>query len=459
MDRLPPHNRDAERALLGSMLRDNQIIPEVVNLVRGDHFYVFAHQKIFEAMAKLNVEQGKPADLITIFEHLSGERVDPKNPQSPRLIDEVGSETYLADLFDAAPSAAHYAQYADIIRQKAIVLNLIHACSELQADAYDQTQAPTELLDSAERRILEIAEMGITGDTVTLEQAMREAYHRLDQRKKRGDQELSGIATGFLDLDNLTAGFQNNELIVLAARPSVGKTAFALNIARHVVVEEGLPVLFVSLEQARIELAERLLCCQARVDSHRLRRGHLSSDDETKIMEAGGILSEAKLFIDDTPGQNMLRIAANARRLKKRHDLRLVMIDYLQLIDPDDRRDSRQEQVAGISRRLKFLARELKLPVVALAQVNRSSEDRQDHRPRLSDLRESGAIEQDADTVMMLHRPDYHEPGQQEGLVEVIVAKQRNGPTGEVSLMYVKQYMRFENFAVEHSGGYAATGI
>jgi replicative DNA helicase len=189
------------------------------------------------------------------------------------------------------------------------------------------------------------------------------------------------------------------------------------------------------------------------VDSHRLRRGHLSSDDETKIMEAGGTLSEAKLFIDDTPGQSMLRIAANARRLKKRHDIRLVIIDYLQLIDPDDRRESRQEQVAGISRRLKFLARELKLPVVALAQVNRSSEDRTDHRPRLSDLRESGAIEQDADTVMMLHRPDYHEPGQNEGLVEVIVAKQRNGPTGEVSLMYVKQYMRFENFAVEHSSG------
>jgi replicative DNA helicase len=373
-------------------------------------------------------------------------------------MDDVGGHGYLAELIDAAPSAAHYRQYADIIRQKAIVRNLIHACTELQAEAFDQSQPPTELLDNAERRILEIAEMGITGDTVTLHDAIHEAWRRLDQRKQRGDHEFSGIATGYLDLDNLTAGFQNSELIILAARPSVGKTAFALNIARHVVVEEGLPVLFVSLEQARVELAERLLCCQAQVDSHRLRRGHLSSDDETKIMEAGSVLSESKLFIDDTPGQSMLRIAANARRLKKRHDIRLVMIDYLQLIDPDDRRESRQEQVAGISRRLKFLARELKVPVVALAQVNRSSEDRQDHRPRLSDLRESGAIEQDADTVMMLHRPDYHEPGQHEGLVEVIIAKQRNGPTGEVSLMYVKQFMRFENFAVEHSG-FAAGGI
>ena len=244
---------------------------------------------------------------------------------------------------------------------------------------------------------------------------------------------------------------QNSELIIVAARPSVGKTSFALNVVRHVVVEERLPVLFVSLEQARVELAERLLCCQARVDSHRLRKGHLNSDEIDKLFEAGDVLSKASLFIDDTPGQNMLRIAANARRLKLRHELRLVVIDYLQLIDPDDKRDSRQEQVAAISRRLKFLARELEVPVMALAQVNRSSEDRQDHRPRLSDLRESGALEQDADTVILLHRPDYHEPGQHEGMVEVIVGKQRNGPTGDVTLMYEKQYMRFVNAMPGHA--------
>jgi replicative DNA helicase len=443
MERLPPHNRDAERSLLSSMLRDNLIINDVVHLVKADHFYVYGHQKLYEAITSLNDDDGKPADIVTVAEWLT----------QAKLMDDVGGHTYLAELWDAAPSAAHYRQYAEIIRQKAIVRNLIHACTELQREAHDQAQPASELLDSAERRILEIAELGITGDTVTLHDAIREAWDRLDARKNKGEHEFSGIPTGYLDLDNLTAGFQNSELIVLAARPSVGKTAFALNIARHVVVEEGHPVLFVSLEQARVELAERLLCCQARVDSHRLRRGHLSTEDMSKIMEAGDTLSRGQLFIDDTPGQSMLRIAANARRLKKRHDLRLVIIDYLQLIDPDDRRESRQEQVAGISRRLKFLARELKVPVVALAQVNRSSEDRQDHRPRLSDLRESGAIEQDADTVMMLHRPDYHEPGQHEGLIEVIVAKQRNGPTGDVSLMYVKQFMRFENFAVEHSSG------
>ena len=212
-------------------------------------------------------------------------------------------------------------------------------------------------------------------------------------------------------------------------------------------MEEGQPVFFVSLEQSRIELAERLLCCQARVDSHKLRKGSLNSDDMEKLIEAGGVLRNAKLFIDDTPGQGMLRIAANARRLKLRHHLKLVVIDYLQLIDPDNRRDPRQEQVAQISRRLKFLARELQIPVMALAQVNRTSEDRQDHRPRLADLRESGSIEQDADTVMLLHRPDRYEPGQNEGVVEVIIGKQRNGPTGEISLAYIKQYMRFENLA------------
>jgi replicative DNA helicase len=444
-DRLPPHNRDAERSLLGSMLRDNLIINDIVPLVKADHFYIYGHQKIYEAITKLNDDGGKPADIVTVAEFLS----------QAKQMDEIGGPGYLAELWDAAPSAAHFRQYAEIVRQKAIVRNLIHACTDLQAEAYDQGQPASELLDSAERRILEIAEMGITGDTITLHDAIQEAWQRLDQRKARGDHEYSGVPTGFIDLDTLTAGFQSSELIILAARPSVGKTAFALNIARYVVVEERLPVLFVSLEQARVELAERLLCCQAMVDSQRLRKGHIGEDEITKIMEAGDILGGSKLFIDDTPGQSMLRIAANARRLKKRHDLRLVIIDYLQLIDPDDRRENRQEQVAGISRRLKFLARELKIPVMALAQVNRGLEDRQEKKPRLSDLRESGAIEQDADTVMMLHRPDYHEPGEKEGMVEVIVAKQRNGPTGEVSLGYEKKYMRFHNYEVAHSSTYA----
>jgi replicative DNA helicase len=265
---------------------------------------------------------------------------------------------------------------------------------------------------------------------------------------------LSGIATGFVDLDALTAGFQNNELIIIAARPSIGKTAFSLNIARHVAVEEQMPVLFVSLEQSRVEIAERLLAAQARVDSHKLRKGHLSGDDMGKLHVAGDVLRHANLFIDDSPSQGMLRIAANARRLKiRKPGIRLVVIDYLQLIEPENRRDPRQEQVAQISRRLKHLARELEIPVIALAQVNRSSEDRQDHRPRLADLRESGSIEQDADTCLMLHRPGRFDGGQEDNIIEVIVAKQRNGPTGEVTLAWIKNYMRFENYAGDGAFG------
>jgi replicative DNA helicase len=436
-ERLPPQSRDAERSVLGSMLRDNGVIGDVVQIIRADAFYADAHQKIFQAMIAL-YERGHPVDLITLTEelHRRGE------------IEDVGGYGYIGELWEAAPTAANAEYYARIVRDRALVRHLIHAGTEILRDAYDQAQPADELLETAERKILDIAQMGITGQTQTLEQALAEAYDRIDSRHQGDAMTISGLPTGYTDLDELTAGLQNSELVIVAARPSVGKTSFALNFVRNIIVEHGLPVFFVSLEQSKIELAERLLCCQARVDSHKLRKGNLGSDDMQKLIEAGGILRNARLFIDDSPGQGMLRIAANARRLKLRHQLRLVVIDYLQLIEPDNRRDPRQEQVAQISRRLKFLARELKIPVVALAQVNRASEDRQDHRPRLADLRESGSIEQDADTVMMLHRPDRYEPGQHEGITEVIIAKQRNGPTGEVTLTYIKQFMRFENFAV-----------
>jgi replicative DNA helicase len=364
-------------------------------------------------------------------------------------LEDIGKAPYLASLWDAATTAANAEYYARIVRDRALVRNLIHVSTEILRDAYDQAQPADEMLEGAERRILDVAQMGMTGQTYTLEQALQEAYDRIDRNHEQEMKSISGLSTGYLDLDEITAGLQNSELIILAARPSVGKTAFALNLVRNIVLQEKAPVFFVSLEQSRIELAERLLCSQARVDSHKLRKGHLGSEDMVRLIDAGGLLRQSRLFIDDSPGQGMLRISANARRLKLREGLRLVVIDYLQLIEPDNRRDPRQEQVAQISRRLKFLARELSIPVIALAQVNRASEDRQDHRPRLADLRESGSIEQDADTVFLLHRPERFEPGQHEGLVEVIIAKQRNGPTGDVNLAYVKQYMRFENFEKE----------
>jgi replicative DNA helicase len=435
-DRLPPQNPEAERSVLGSMLRDNVVIGDLIQIIRPDHFYADAHQKIFSAISDI-YDKGKPVDVVVLAEEL----------HQRGQIEDVGSYGYLSDLWDAAPTAANAEYYAKIVRDRYLVRSLIHTSTEILRDAYDQVQPADEMMQTAEHKIFEIASSGIVGQTYELKEALNDAFTRLDQLAL-GQASNTGLPTGYLDLDEITAGLQNSELVIVAARPSVGKTSLALNIVRNIVVDERQPAFFVSLEQARIELAERLLVCQARVDSHKLRKGRLSSDDMDKLIEAGDVLRNAKLFIDDTPQQSMLRIAANARRLKLRQGIKVVFIDYLQLIEPDNRRDPRQEQVAQISRRLKFLARELNIPVVALAQVNRSSEDRQEHKPRLSDLRESGAIEQDADTVLLLHRPERYEPGQHEGIVEVIVGKQRNGPTGEITLTYIKQYMRFENHAI-----------
>jgi replicative DNA helicase len=440
-ERMTPQSREAERCVLGSMLRDNNVIGDVLQILRRENFHFDAHQKVFEGVSHL-YDKAHPVDLVTLAEWL----------REQKFIEDIGGYAYLGDLWDSAPTAANAEYYARIVRDKAIVRNLISAGNEILRDSYNQSTSADELLEGAERRILEVAQLGITGETMTLDDALSEAFDRIDARSQK-DYSESGLPIGFLDLDEITAGLHNSELIILAARPSVGKTALSLNIVRNIITGDPVrgiepsPVFFVSLEQSRVELAERLLCAQARVDSHKLRKGHLSSDDMDKLIKAGDVLRQSRLFIDDTPAQGMLRIAANARRLKKRQDIRLVVIDYLQLIDPENKRDSRQEQVAHISRRLKFLARELRIPVMALAQVNRSSEDRQDHRPRLADLRESGSIEQDADTVLMLHRPSMYGGDSVEGVTEVIVAKQRNGPTGDVTLAYRKEYMRFENYA------------
>lgn len=442
-DRLPPQSREAEMGVIGSVIRDNAVLNDLLNVIRPENFYFDAHQKIFQAIIDL-YNDGKPVDPPILFETL----------KSRKQLEDVGGAVYIAELWDAAPTAANAEYYARIVRDKALVRNLIHANTELLRDAYDGVMSADELLGMAERKVLEIAERGTVGVTKTLEDAMHEAFDRIDA-KARGDLTGTGIPTGFVDLDNLTAGLHNNELIIIAARPSVGKTAYALNVVRHVVVEEKLPAFFVSLEMAKVELAERLLCCQSRVDAHRVRKGQLASDDIQKLIAAQDALRGnardgfVKLFIDDAPQQTMLRIAANARRLKLRHGLRLVVIDYLQLIEPESRKDPRQEQVAQISRRLKFLARELQIPVIALAQVNRGSEDRQDHTPRLSDLRESGSIEQDADTVMMLHRPARFDKSQEDNVLEIHLAKQRNGPVGQITLTYLKQYMRYENYAAD----------
>jgi replicative DNA helicase len=432
-DRLPPHNQEAERGVLGGILRDPDELATVQQIIRAENFYFDAHQKIFGAICEL-ADEHQPLDLVMLYERLK------KNQQ----LEDIGGKGYIADLWESVPTGANAEYHAKIVRDTAMVRSLIHAGTEILRDSYDRTQAADELVAQAERKIMDIAKAGMVGETLTLSQAIHEAWDRLDGRIGKDNLAISGLATGYVDLDNLLAGLQNSELAIIAARPSVGKTALALNIVRNIVTgyererdEKPPVVLMVSLEMSRVELAERLICCQARVD-----------------MEAGDVLRKARLYLDDTPSRNMIQIAATARRIQKKHErdggLRLVVVDYLQLIDPENRRDPRQEQVAQISRRLKHLARELAIPVIALAQVNRASEDRQDHKPRLADLRESGSIEQDADTVLMLHRPGRFggEPGEDK-VLEVHIAKQRNGPTGEISLTWHKQFNRYENYIAD----------
>jgi replicative DNA helicase len=437
-DRLPPHNKEAERGVLGGILRDPETLHDVQEILTVDNFYFDAHQKVYQAIADLTNEH-QPIDLVLLFERLK------KNDQDK----DVGGPEFLAELWESVQTGANVEYYAKIVRDMAMVRSLIHAGTEILRDAYDRTQSAEEMVSVAERKIMDIARAGVVGETQTIAVALKDAFNRIDARAGKDTLGISGISTGFADLDNITAGLQNSELVIVAARPSVGKTAFAINLIRNIIVEDKLPVLFFSLEQSRIELAERLLCSQSRVDSHKIRKGHLNSEDIGKLMDAGDLLRRTRLYIDDTPSRSMLQIGATARRLKKKHEkdggLRMIVIDYLQLIEPENRRDPRQEQVAQISRRLKHLARELVIPVVALAQVNRASEDRQDHKPRLADLRESGSIEADADTCMMLHRPGMYDGEQDDNILDVIIAKQRNGPTGEIRLTYLKQFMRYEN--------------
>jgi replicative DNA helicase len=421
----------AERSLLGSMLRSNPAIADTVRIVREEDFRADAHRKVYASIVAL-WDRGKPVDMVTLADEL----------HRRGQIADIGDYGYLTELWDASPTAANAEYYAGLVRDQATYRRLEQAGHEIARDASGRAGPPDDLLEQAERRIFGIAQIGLAAQTVTLDEAMGRAFDRIEARSRR-DTLLSGIPTGFLDLDRILAGLQDSELVVIAARPGVGKTAMGLAVTRHVALKEKLPVFFVSLEQSAVELADRILSSEGNVDGQRIRLGRLSAEDGRAIVCARDRLRQARVFIDDAPAQSMLRIAASARRLSLKHGVRLIVVDYLQLITPDNRKEPRQEQVAGISRRLKQLAREIQVPVVALAQLNRGVEDRQGQRPRLSDLRESGAIEADADTVLLLH------PGDHPAQVEVIVAKQRNGPVGEVTLAFERPYQRFANAAIE----------
>ena len=440
LDRQPPCSIEAEQAVLGSILLLPEVCDEVALIVRPSDFYDDANMRIYEHVLAM---------------HDSGKRIDPmllvESLKAADIYDVVGGASYLAELGNCVPTAAHAEYYAEIVKRKSMLRSLILAGTDIIRDAYDPTVDARHLLGRAEEKVFAIQESRGTGDLASIREVLDDSLKRIDARMQH-DHARGGLETGFDDYDDLTGGLHNSELIILAARPSMGKTALAMNIAEHVSVRCHKTVLFVSLEMSAIELGDRLLCSAARVNSKRLRNGTITNAERELLVQTAAEISQAPLFVDDTPTRNMTEIAATARRLKRREDLALVVIDYLQLIEPDNPKDPRQEQVSRIARRLKGMSRELEIPVMCLAQLNRQAEVTKDNRPRLSHLRESGAIEQDADVVMFVHREEYYQTNEQAraevaGKAELIVQKQRNGPIGDVPLAWLHEFTRFENYA------------
>lgn len=446
-DRLPPQNLEAERGVLGSVLLMNEVLDEVVEVLAADHFYTDGHRKIFSAIRRLYDNGTQAIDPLTLAEELD------RHSQ----LDDIGGASYLEQVLESVPHAAHARYYAGIVREKWVQRQLIFACNEILSECYDGSNDPDDVLSAAEQRIFRILDDQGEPRKIEIKDILLDAFDRINERMEN-DEVISGIPTGFPDLDQRLNGLQPSELVVLAARPSMGKTALVCNLAEGVAMEGGQGVLLFSLEQSNLELAERLLCIRSQVNSHRLRSGTLDDDERKLLVHASAELSEAPLFLDDQPGRTIAQITAVARRLQRRNGVRVVIIDYLQLIEPEDKSSPREQQIALITRRLKALAKELSVPVIALAQLNRGVEHREDKRPRLSDLRESGAIEQDADVVMFLHRPEHYNPEDRPGEADVIIAKNRNGPTDSVTLTWIKESMRFTNFSSldEPDGGYFA---
>jgi replicative DNA helicase len=436
-DRLPPQNLEAERSVLGSILLNNEPLHDIVMFLRAEDFYRDAHQVIYASIRDL-YDHSKAIDAVTLAEELK------KRGQ----FDAVGGHEILTEIVESVPTAANAKYYANIVKEKATNRQLIESATEILSDGYSNQFTSQELLESAERKIFSIREDQVRGETLEVKDIIKLAMDQIAMRAETGGHAVTGLGSGYIDLDDKTGGFHPGQLVVLAARPSMGKTALALNISDHVAVELNIPVLFVSLEMGHLEIADRLLCARSRVDGSKIKRGvGLGPRDLRELGKAFQELSSHAMFIDDTPSRTAMQIAASARRIRRRNEIGLVVVDYIQLIDSDETRDSRQEQIAKISRRLKALARELGIPLIALSQLNRAVESREDKRPRMADLRESGAIEQDADIVLLLHRPEYYDANDQTGVAEIIVAKNRNGPTGTIKLTFLNKLTRFENLA------------
>ncbi len=437
--KVPPQNLDAEESVLGGVLLDMHALDRVVEVMGADDFYRGSHRKIFRAMLTLS-EKGEPIDLITLADTL----------KARGELQEIGGATYLAELADKVPSAANIVHYARIVREKAVLRSLINVCSEIVTRCYNGEEDIERFLDEAERLIFDVSEKRIRPSFFKMGDMIMDTIKLVEKLYERKEL-VTGVPTGFLDLDRMTAGLQPSDLIIVAARPSVGKTAFVLNIAQYVTLHANTAVGIFSMEMAKEQLVLRMLCSEARVDNAKVRTGYLGERDFPRLAMAAGRLAEAPIYIDDTPAQNVLELRAKTRRLKREANIGLVIIDYLQLMRGLDAQENRTQELSEISRSLKSLAKELNIPVVALSQLNRQVEQRADKRPVMSDIRESGSIEQDADVIMFIYRDEVYKPdSQDEGVAEIIIGKQRNGPTGTVRLAFRKEYTRFDNL-VEHA--------
>lgn len=435
-EKMPPQNLEAEMSVLGSMLIEEDAISRTVEVLDESHFYKKAHRRIFAAIVNL-YENSQAVDLVTLTEQL----------RKDGSLEEIGGATYLTTLTSFVPTAANVDYYAKIVKEKALLRSLIGASTQIITESYDLTKGVDALLDKAESLIFDISQRKFEGGFTPFKDVIKGAIETIDRLYQKKEY-VTGIATGFRELDIKTAGLQPSDLIVIAGRPSMGKSSLVSCIAEHAGVVDKHPVAIFSLEMSKEQLVQRMLCSHARVDAHKVRTGFLTHSDWPKLTNAAGKLSEAPIFVDDTPGISVLELRAKARRLKSRHDIKLIIVDYLQLMQ-GPKVENRQQQISEISRSLKALARELNVPLIAVSQLSRAVEARADHRPQLSDLRESGAIEQDADLVALLLREEYYMPTEENrGITEVIIGKQRHGPVGSLKLAFIKEYTRFEDLSL-----------
>ncbi len=428
-----PFNIEAEISVLGSMLLDNEAINLVTELLRTDNFYKTSHQYIFDTIVNL-YNKNNAVDLVILKDEL----------KKQSLLEKVGGAEYLLELEESVPLASNVEYYAKIVREKTIKRDLITATAKIQQEAYNDSLESDELLDIAEKEIFDITQRKFSSPTTKLFNILHDTFDHISNLHDR-EGRLTGVSTGYYDLDDITSGLQNSELIIIAARPSMGKSSLVLNIAEHAGTKEKKPTLIFSMEMSAQQVAQNILCSTAKIDAHLLRTGKLDDNQFSNLSLAMGDLSESEIFIDDTPGLGLLELRAKARRLKLQHNIQMIIVDYLQLME-GRKAENRQQEISGISRGLKALARELEVPVIAVSQLNRSVETREGHTPRMSDLRESGSIEQDADVIILLHREDYYDPTKRPGEVDLNIAKQRNGPTGKVKLTFRREILRFENY-------------